>query len=63
MSIKGGTFGFYCAYAYAHIIDYNIVRFLFAFKGVDIVIYIVFRSLDLKIVIRSVFEEIKDKYY
>jgi hypothetical protein len=63
MSIKGGTLGFHCAHAYAHTTDHNIVRLPFALKGVDVVIYTVFRSLGLKIEIRPVLEEIEDEYY
>jgi hypothetical protein len=55
--LQGGTLGFHCTHAYAHTTSHNVVRLPFALKGVDVVIYTVFRSLGLQVRIRPVLEE------
>ncbi|MCJ1249499.1 hypothetical protein MMC30_006723 [Trapelia coarctata] len=55
----GGTLGFYCEHAYAHFDYDSFVRLPFALKGVDMVTFVVFKSLGLHVSIRPVLEDIK----
>lgn len=52
--------GFNCAHAYAHTNDRYTVRLPFALKGVDVVVYTVFRALGLHVNIQPVLERIED---
>ncbi|KAJ5501876.1 Oxoglutarate/iron-dependent dioxygenase [Penicillium fimorum] len=58
---QGGAFGFYCSHAYPHISDEAPVLLPKAFKGADLVLYSVFKSLGIRIDIVPVI--IEEDYY
>lgn len=62
-SLQGGTLGFYCTHAYAHSDDGSRKRLPFALKGVDMIIYTVFKSLGLDVEILPVLEPIDDERF
>ena len=63
-TILGGTLGFFCQHQYAHAHDSGRESLPHAFKGVDLAIYSVFRSLDLKIDPRPIIKDwYNDAYY
>ena len=51
---------FNCAHAYTHTSNRYAVRLPFALKGVDIVVYTIFRALGLHVNIYPVLERIED---
>lgn len=56
MTSIGGTLGFHCRHAYAHTDDDCAAALPFALKGVDVIVYTVFRSLGLVVSVRPVLE-------
>ncbi|KAL8830788.1 MAG: hypothetical protein Q9170_005571 [Blastenia crenularia] len=53
---KGGLLGFFCHHQYAHAHDSGRKSLPHAFKGVDLAVYSVFRSLGLKVGLHPVIE-------
>jgi hypothetical protein len=53
----GGVLGFHCTHQYAHTNGTADRRLPHALKGIDVVLYSVFRSLGLKVHVRPVLEE------
>lgn len=58
----GGTLGFHCTHAYAHSYDRFARRLPFALKGVDVMVYTIFRSLGLDATVRPVLEHLRNGY-
>jgi len=54
---KGGTLGFHCAHQYAHTNNTANKRLPHALKGIDVVIFTIFKSLGLKTEVRPVLDE------
>ena len=54
---NGGVLGFHCTHQYAHTNGTANRRLPHALKGIDVVLYSVFRSLGLKVHVRAVLEE------
>lgn len=54
---NGGVLGFHCTHQYAHTNGTANRRLPHALKGIDVVLYSVFRSLGLKVHVRPVLEE------
>lgn len=60
---QGGVLGFHCAHAYAHTNDRSIRHLPFALKGVDVIVYTVFRSLGLDLKIKPVLDALNGNDY
>ena len=54
---NGGILGFHCTHQYAHTNGTANRRLPHALKGIDVVLYSVFRSLGMKVHVRPVLEE------
>jgi hypothetical protein len=54
---KGGILGFHCTHQYAHTDGTANQRFPHALKGIDVVLFTIFRSLNLKVHVRPVIDE------
>ncbi|TVY39200.1 hypothetical protein LSUB1_G003079 [Lachnellula subtilissima] len=54
---KGGMLGFHCAHQYAHTNNTANQRLPHALKGIDVVIFTIFRSLGLKTQVRPVLDQ------
>ncbi|KAI9754237.1 MAG: hypothetical protein M1815_005735 [Lichina confinis] len=56
---RGGTLGFFCAHAYPHS-DHHLSGDLpYALKGVDVIVFAVFRALGLDVRVRPVMENVE----
>ncbi|KAL8852145.1 MAG: hypothetical protein Q9221_002968 [Calogaya cf. arnoldii] len=53
---KGGTLGFHCVHAYAHTNDRVAETLPYALKGVDAVVFSIFKRLNLSVSMRAVME-------
>ncbi|KAL8636521.1 MAG: hypothetical protein Q9226_009245 [Calogaya cf. arnoldii] len=54
---KGGTLGFHCVHAYAHTNDRVVETLPYALKGVDAVVFSIFKGLNLSVSMRAVIEK------
>jgi hypothetical protein len=55
-AVTGGTLGFYCAHKYAHTRTGMQNLMPFALKGIDVVLFSVFRSLGFNVTVRPILD-------